>query len=145
MTRSLRSFLSWIWEQNIHPCKQSIKDIHIVRHFSTQIYCDLVKQVDRLRKQLSNLETEIKSLEILLAKADPDGYFKEGTHAARVAKERGIRLYNQDKHLKSALEKKKRQDAVRLCLRPHFPLNNVALPFLEVLQWAFYTQLKCKV
>ena len=77
---------------------------------------------------MSNLETEIKSLEILLAKADPDGYFKEGTHAARVAKERGIRLYNQDKHLKSALEKKKRQDAVRSCLSPYFPFRPYCSP-----------------
>ena len=66
-----------------------------------------------MKKQLAEIQAEIHKLEDLLAQADPDGYFKEGTRAARLAKEKGIRLHNQDKDRKIALEKKKRQEAVK--------------------------------
>ena len=57
---------------------------------------------------------------MMLAQADPDGYFKEGTRASRMAKEKGIRLYNQDKDRTIALEAKKRQqEAVRNFI-PHY-------------------------
>ena len=71
-------------------------------------------QVEKLKKQLTDLQNEIQNLDMMLAQADPDGYFKEGTRASRMAKEKGIRLYNQDKDRTIALEAKKRQqEAVR--------------------------------
>lgn len=74
----------------------------------------LILQAVRLKKQIASLDNEVKNLEVLLAQADPDGYYKEGTRAARLAKERGIQLFKQDRDLKSALEKRKRQEAVSL-------------------------------
>jgi hypothetical protein len=66
-----------------------------------------------LRKEVAEVDAEVRKLEDLLKHADPDGYYREGTHAARVAKEKGLRLFNKDREEKSALEKKKRQEAVR--------------------------------
>ena len=60
------------------------------------------------------MEAEAASLELLLKQVDPDGYYNEGTHAARLAREKGLRLYNQDKERQAALEKQRRQEVVRL-------------------------------
>ena len=70
-------------------------------------------QAEHLRNELASLQTEIRKLEGLLKHADPDGYYKEGTHAANVAKQKGLRLYNKDKE-EEALRKRKKQEAVRL-------------------------------
>ena len=69
-------------------------------------------QVDKLRRSIADLDAEVAGLEKLLKQADPDNYYKEGTHAARVAREKGLRLYNQDKERQAVLEKRKRQQAV---------------------------------
>lgn len=70
-----------------------------------------------LRKEVADLDAEVRKLEELLKHADPDGYFRQGTHAARVAKEKGLRLFNKDRE-KAALEKKKRQEVVRALYFP---------------------------
>lgn len=69
-------------------------------------------QVDKLRRSIADLDAEVAGLEKLLKQADPDNYYKAGTHAARVAREKGLRLYNQDKEKQAVLEKRKRQQAV---------------------------------
>ena len=43
-----------------------------------------------LQKELANTEAELQRATRLLKLADPDGYFKEGSHAARKAKEQGV-------------------------------------------------------
>lgn len=72
-----------------------------------------ISQAEHLRNELASLQAEIRKLEGLLKHADPDGYYKEGTHAANVAKQKGLRLYNKDKE-EEALRKRKKQEAVRL-------------------------------
>lgn len=89
-------------------------------------------QIDKLQKDLAEITGEIENLEALLKQADPDGYYREGTHAAKVAREKGLRLFNQDKERKAALEKKKRQEAVsqpglKKILQPFLP-SNIAVP-----------------
>jgi len=70
-----------------------------------------------LRKVVADLDAEVRKLEELLKHADPDGYFRQGTHAARVAKEKGLRLFNKDRE-KAALEKKKWHEVVRALYFP---------------------------
>ena len=65
-----------------------------------------------MRHEISGLQAKIGKLEGLLKQADPDGYYKEGTHAANVAKQKGLRLYNKDK-AEEALRKRRKQEAVR--------------------------------
>ena len=98
-------------------------------------------QVDRLRRSIADLDAEVAGLEKLLKQADPDNYYKEGTHAARVAREKGLRLYNQDKEKQAALEKRKRQQAVsrrrKAQIRPH-PVSHVSqVPACAVNSWQY--------
>ena len=74
-------------------------------------------QAEQLRHEVSGLQAEIGKLDGLLKQADPDGYYKEGTHAASVAKQKGLRLYNKDK-AEEAARKRRKQEAVRLHYTP---------------------------
>lgn len=69
-------------------------------------------QAEQLRQEITNVQAEIGKLEGLLKQADPDGYYKEGTHAANVAKQKGMRLFNKDKQ-EEALRRRRKQEAVR--------------------------------
>lgn len=71
--------------------------------------CALLSQVDSLRQEIAGVQAEVDKLERLLKAADPDGFYREGTHAARVAREKGLRLFYQDRERQAALERKKRQ------------------------------------
>ena len=70
-------------------------------------------QVERIRKDIADLDAEVTKKERLLKLADPDGYFKAGTRAAAAACEKGLRLHSMDKERNAALEKQRRQKLVR--------------------------------
>ena len=47
-------------------------------------------QVTSLQRDLAQTEAELQRAQRLLKLADPDGFFKEGSHAAQRAKQAGI-------------------------------------------------------
>lgn len=57
------------------------------------------------------MQKEIGKLDLLLKQVDPDGFFKEGTRAADVAKQKGLRLYNKAKD-DEALTKQRKLEQV---------------------------------
>ena len=51
---------------------------------------DAAVQVTSLQRELAEAEVEVQRAARLLKLADPEGYFKEGSHAAERAKQQGI-------------------------------------------------------
>ena len=66
-----------------------------------------------LRKDVEELDVKIKEAERLLKLADPDGYYREGTHAAEAAKARGVKALAVERARKEAAEKQRRERLVR--------------------------------
>lgn len=61
------------------------------------------------------MQAEIVNLGNLLRQVDPDGYFKEGTHAAMAAKQKGLRLFNKARE-EEVLAKKQKAEQVTCLL-----------------------------
>ena len=88
-----------------------------------------------LRREVQALDAKIGEAERLLRLADPDGYYREGTRAAQVAKSKSAKAAAIEKARPEAAERQRRERLVRLCLllssacfavttyypHPHFP------------------------
>jgi len=75
-------------------------------------------QVVRLRKQLAGVEQKLADTEKLLAIADPDGFFKAGSAAARAATLRASQALAAERLRAEAAEKRRKTREV--CARLHF-------------------------
>ena len=69
--------------------------------------------MDRLKQEAQQLSIDIQKVEALLKQADPDGYHKQGTRAAALAREKGLRLFNKDKEERAVLENQRKLKLVR--------------------------------
>ena len=79
------------------------------------------------------LDAKIGEAERLLRLADPDGYYREGTRAAQVAKSKGAKAAAVERARREAAERQRRERLVRLCL----PLSQYMLYCYQpnVLSW----------
>ena len=68
-----------------------------------------------LRKDVEELEVRITEAERLLRLADPDGYYREGTHAAEAAKARGAKALAVERARREAAEQQRRARMVQIC------------------------------
>lgn len=73
----------------------------------------MVWQVSVLQREVEQIDRQVTEAERLLRLADPDGYYREGTRAAEVAKAKGIKAMEVEKKRREAEDRQRRERLVQ--------------------------------